>query len=302
MSVNAINAADQQPQRKSSPIVPAVGAGVATGLAGAGATYLWGGGKYVPTLPEILEKDKVEFESTMKKATDAEKKAEDIKAVEDAYQKVATETAGKQGELKAAQTNYDLKVAEMKDPDGVTDGPISKAKADLDEANKQKEVRKFKADGSVDEGTSKMKPSEMKDQIKTLEERIKTASEADKENLNKQLEAIKNEYKPHIDAFDAKNKALTEAKESRLKAIAAEVAESEEKQVLDTLDNAKKNLNEARKNAIKNLGEDATKAFDNIKGALKEIKWGKIGMWGGIAAAVGLVAGYILGGSKNDVA
>ena len=44
----------------------------------------------------------------------------------------------------------------------------------------------------------------------------------------KQLEAIKNEYKPHIDAFDAKKKVLTEAKESRLKAIAAESAESEE--------------------------------------------------------------------------
>ena len=65
------------------------------------------------------------------------------------------------------------------------------------------------------------------------------------------------------------------------------------------LSTKKNELNTAKETAKKAITEETKNAFNNIKGALKEIKWGKLGIYGGIAAAVGLVAGYIMGNSKQ---
>lgn len=306
MSVNAINAADQQPQRKSSPIVPAVGAGVATGLAGAGAGYLWGGGKYVPTLEEVFAQKPDEFKTTMKTATDAGKEATDIDKVKTAYNDVSTKIAAEQTAYDTAKSNVDAEIARMKDEGSETAIKDANDKVTNRKA-KEVQVRTFNEKGEVIKdaaGNETKKPIhvlEMKNEIEGLEKDIKDpAKEAQKANNEAKLSALKNEYKAELDALEAEEKALTDLKKAKFDKLAEN--DGTQKTLKTALTEAEDKLSSARKTAIENVAEDAKTAFGNIKGALKEIKWGKIGMWGGIAAAVGLVAGYILGGSKNDVA
>lgn len=306
MSVNAINAADQQPQRKSSPMVPAVGAGVVTGLAGAGAGYLWGGGKHVPTLEEVFAQKPDEFTATMKTATDAGKEAADVDKVKTAYNDVSAKVATEQSAYDTAKSEVDKEINRMTDADGETaikdaNDKVTNRKAkevDVREFNEKGEVIK---DAAGNETKKKVHVLEMKQEIEGLEKDIKDpAKEAQKANNEAKLNALKNEYKAELEALEAEEKALKDLKVAKFEELAKN--DGTQKTLKANLTTAEETLNNARKTAIGNVAEEAKTAFGNIKGALKEIKWGKIGMWGGIAAAVGLVAGYILGGSKNDVA
>ena len=302
MSVDAINAANPQ-QTQNSSMGTAIAAGLGTGALGAAAGYQWGGGKYTPSLEEVFAQKPDVFETTMQKAKDAGKEDAKINDVKTAYNNVAAKVTAEQSAYDTAKINLDAEIARMPDADGETaikdaNEKVTNRKAkevDVKTFNEKGEVIK---DASGKEVTKKIHVLEMKQEIEGLEKDIKDPTkEAQKANNEAKLNALKNEYKAELEALEAEEKALKDLKVAKFDKLAEN--DGTQKTLKTTLTNAETELNTARKTAIEALDDNAKNAFKEIKGALKEIKWGKIGMWGGIAAAVGLVAGYILGGSKE---
>ena len=306
MAVEAVNGVE--PQKRQHSVGAAIGTGVVTGLAGAGAGYLWGGGKYVPTMKEMLDKDEVEFSSAMKKAEEAKKDAADIQAVKDARTSYLSATEEAERNLVLAETKYN----------GYVNGIADDASEEIKTANSElKTAQDAKREVTVydDNGVAKksgenvvkeeLTATQMKDKVQQLEQQVvveKVAGNSAKAaDLQKNLEAVKAEYKAELDALEKAEKGVYSAKETVF--LASEAAKDEAKdecKAVKDLAAKKSALEDAKTNAMKNVSEDATKAFDKIKNVFKEIKGGKLALWAGIAAVVGLIAGYALSGKPAE--
>lgn len=303
MSVNAINAVEPQ-QKQSSPMGTALAAGAVTGLAGAGAGYLWGGGKHTPSLEEVFAQIPDEFTATMKKATDAGKEAKDVDAVKAGQQAYENAIKDAKNKLEIAQNDYDSHVNSI--PDDVND-EVKNAKSDFDaKKGAKREVQTYNEKGEIEKNgddvvKKELKASEMDATVKKIEKTIEAQTDdAKKTELKNNLAKVKEEYKAELEAMENAEKKLYEVKEKVMLATAD--AKDETKPIgkaVRELSTKKNELNTAKETAKKAITEETKNAFNNIKGALKEIKWGKLGIYGGIAAAVGLVAGYIMGNSKQ---
>lgn len=295
MSVNAVNAADvQQPKKNNSGA--AIGAGVGLGAAGAGAGYLWGG--KTPSLEEVFAQEPDTFKATMEKAENAD--AEAAKTLKDEM-KAINENA----DVKAKQAAADTKANEVKSAiEGRTDyenkteldNTVTEKKTALD----AKEVEVAKADGT--EGTRKIKYAEAKSELEVAENEVKNlaadAAEEVKTKANTKLETAK----ANLAQFDAEANALKEAENAVFDAKKVKFeADDATKTLREEAAKAADELTNARKGIIDKLKEKntVTEAFGKIKKSLTEGKGKAAAIYGGIALAVGLLAGAMLGGKKE---
>ena len=302
MSVEAVNGVE--PQKRQHSVGTAVAAGLGTGLVGAGATYLATGGRNIPSLEKVFEQEPDTFESTMKKAKDAGKDEAEIGKVKTAYENFNTAIKTQRTDYDKAKADVDAEIINMKDAPGETVIKDAKDKVTNAEA-KEVEVKTFNEKGEVikdasgKEVTKKIHVSEMKNEIEGLEKDIKDpAKAAEKANNEAKLKALEGEYKAELDALKAEEKTLKDLQTARFEKLAE--SDGTPKDLKTALTEAESKLNTAKSEAMGKVSEDAKTAFGKIKGALKDIKWGKIGMWGGIAAAVGLIAGYMLSGKPAE--
>lgn len=297
MSVNAINGVDaqQQPQ-KHSALPSAIAGGVGLGAVGAAGGWFLGGKK--PTLEELFTQKPDTF--TKKEIT--EKDAEAAKKLEDAVTEYKNAGATEKTNLRTANGAVTTAI-NGQTPDKQAE--LQKAIDDAKDAFNKKEVeiegKKFKAsDIAKDLKDAHAEVEAAKNGDDATKTAAKTKLETAQSNAKKFNEEVKTEAKAVADA----KKKLTEAKKANFDK-AAEVADSAEKKLLDAATEAKNKLTEAKSNKLKEItGRDEIKtAFGKIEGALKKEGKGKMAaIAGSIAAAVGLIGGYMLGGNHSDKA
>lgn len=296
MAVEAVNGANQQERQHS--VGTAIGTGVATGVIGAGATYLATGGRNIPSLEKVFEQEPDKFESTMKKVKDAGKDEAEIGKVRTAYTTFNSAIEAQKTAYNTAKSDIDANIKTMVDAEGET--TIKDANEKVTNAkSKEVEVKTFNESGEVikdaegKEVTKKIHVLEMRNEVEALEKDVNDpAKAADKAKNEAKLKALNAEYKSEIDALKAEEKALLEAQTARFEKLAE--SDGPQKELKKALADAESKLNTAKSEAMGKVSEEAKTAFGKIKGALKDIKWSKIGLWGGIAAVAGLILGYML--------
>lgn len=271
MSVNAINAADA-PQQKKSNAGSAIGAGVGLGAVGAGAGYYLGGTR--PNLEKIFEMKPDEFVTATKEAegdakTAADKIKSELEALDgDTYKPDSTKTA----EFENRVSGHDLGA----------DHEAVKAEATAQEAFDTEVLKK------ANEGKAEA------DQYKKLADVPEAERNTAKEAL-KGSEAAKNLKEAQTKVKAAKEAAVREA-------AGAEGADQALKDAVKHYDEAVEAAKTKRANQVAELvkKEEMTSAFDKIKKLFPKEGKGKAALiYGGIAAAVGLLAGAMLGGKKE---
>ena len=263
MSVEQISAAET-PQRNNSTTYAVTG-GATAGVAGAGAGYFFG--KAAPDLDKVFAMKPDTFEGKVKDLTGEEKTAADkIKAEIERIDGLKIDSEVEQ--------RYKRALASVPETDVQTEADALKAKQTayneslLAKANEGKEeANKFKAVSDID--------AEAK---KTAEEAIKDSTAA------KELETAKQN--------------LETAKVTKLK---GKEVENAERKAVEAFEQAKTDLASKKTGEIsKSVAKDEFKtAYAKIKGALKEVSWKNVGIWGGIALAAGAIIGYLVGGNKN---
>lgn len=295
MSVNAVNAVDAQ-QPKKSNAGTAVGAGVGLGALGAGAGYLWGG--KTPSLEEVFSQEPDTFKASMEKAK--EKDAEATKTLEN--------------EMKAIDENADVKAkkavadAKAKEVETAIKGRTDyENKASLDQAVTEKktaldakEVDVAKADGT--EGTRKIKYATAKTELEQAQSAVDNLAENATEEVKTAAKNKLETAKANLAKFDTEANALKEAEQAVFDAKKVKFeADDATKTLREAAATATEDLKTARKGIIDKLKDKntVTEAFGKIKKALTEGKGKAAAIYGGIALAVGLLAGAMLGGKKE---
>lgn len=295
MSVNAVNAADvQQPKKNNSGA--AIGTGVGLGAVGAGAGYFLGG--KTPSLEEVFSQEPDTFKASMDKAAEKDSAAAETLRKE-------MEAIGENADVKAKQTAADAKANEVKTAiEGRTDyenkATLDQAVTDKKTALDTKEVEVAKADGT--EGTRKIKYAEAKTELEAAENEVKNlaadAAEDVKTAAKNKLETAKN----NLAQFDTEANALKEAENAVFDAKKVKFeADEATKALREEAAKAADELTNARKGIIDKLKDKntVTEAFGKIKKSLTEGKGKAMAIYGGIALAVGLLAGAMLGGKKE---
>ena len=169
----------------------------------------------------------------------------------------------------------------------------------------QKDTVDFK---SIEEKASDEQKTAL-NEIKSARESVTTRAGLTEELKNQKVKIGENEISYNEASADANNKLKAYQKAKGELAVAADAdkaakqtAMEEAKAELDKARETRKTVfNEVKKDKITKLAEvESNKtAFEKVQKLFKkEIKWGKIGMWGGIAAAAGLILGFMLGNKK----
>lgn len=293
MSVNAINGADAQQQQKKLNTGVVAGTGIGLGAAGATAGYLWGG--KTPSLEEVFAQEPDTFKASMEKAE--AKDADAAKTLKDEMKAI-----NEDADVKAKQTVADAKANEVKQQiEARTDYDN---KAELDQAVTDKEAALDAKEVEITENgtTKKIKYNEAKQAVTDAENGVKNlaADAADdvKKAATDKLEAAKN----NLANFDNEANALKDAEKNLFEAKKAKFdADDATKALRDEASKAADELKTAKKGLIDKLKDknNVTEAFGKIKKSLTEGKGKAAAIWGGIALAVGLIAGAVLGGKKE---
>ena len=305
MSVNAINAAD--PQQKNSPVGSAVATGVGLGLAGAAGGYFLGGKR--PDLEKVFAMPADKFDPQVKEA--AEDLKADVEKIKNARAEYAAagaaerETLGQKIMARAGFINNESKVA----PENLAElkTKVSETKAALD----GKKVKVGDADKTFAELKSEVNAKrkawiEAKNEYAAAAEGdAKTAAKTklDKalEELNKAKEdrkAFYNGAKDEVNNYIKAERDLVKAKVAKYDAIKGE---GEAKSISEAVTEASNKFKEVKKTKLTELtGKQEIKdAFAKIQKLFAKEGKGKAAMiYGGIAAAVGLIAGYIFGSKE----
>lgn len=269
MSVDAINAAE--PQQRKHNTGAAIGTGVVLGAAGAGAGYYLGGSR--PNLEKVFEMTPDTFETATK---DAEGEA-----------KTAADSIGK--EVKALNGNaYKATGKAVKDFEAkVKDQTLADDHEAMTAQKSAKETYETKLLEKINEG---------KEEGEKLE-KLPAKNSNDYKAAEKALK--------DSEAFNTLEKANADVKAAQVKAF-REAAQAEGKEdlakIVKDYDDAVSKAAEKKAAKITELaGKDEMKsAFDKIKKMFpKEGKGKAAAIYGGIAAAVGLIAGYLLSGGKS---
>ncbi len=295
MSVDAINGANaqQQPQ-KHSALPGAIAGGVGLGAAGALGGYFLGGKR--PTLEQVFE----QTPDTFKSEAVTKKDAEAAKKLQDAVHEVDISTKAERKASLDASKNIADEVNKQ-----TVDKQVEKQTA-IDNARKALEGKEVEIDGN------KFKQAEVKQELLEARKAVNSAKTDEEkkaakdllEKAEKKVQAFKEGTKNERKAFAEAKKDLATAKRTKFD-NAAKVADSTEKEFVDAAESASKKLTEAVNNKrTEILAKDEIKqAFEKIKDALPKEGKGKMAMIaGGIAAAVGLVAGYLMNSGHNDQA
>lgn len=292
MSVDAINGANaqQQPQ-KHSALPGAIAGGIGLGAVGVGAGYFLGGKR--PTLEQVFEQTPDTF--TKKEVT--EKDAEAAKKLQDAVTEYKDVNVN--GEVgKANKAVYDSVQAQTLENQADLDNAIQKAK----EAYAGKDV----------DINGKKSFAEIKASIKNAQDKLKAATTDEAKNTAKEeLKKALDDRKAFLDATKEERSALAKAKNEVRKAKIAQFVEKAKTEAnaehgyADALTKAQEKLTKARADKKTELlaKDEIKQAFEKIKDALPKEGKGKMAMIaGGIAAAVGLIGGYLMNSGHSDKA
>lgn len=297
MSVNAINGVDvqQQPQ-KHSALPSAIAGGVGLGAVGGTAGYFIGNKR--PSLEEVFKQAPDTFKSSDVTSKDKEAAEKLQNAVTEYKNAGATEKTNLRTANRAVTTAINGQTPDKQ-------AELQKAIDDAKDAFSKKEIeiegKKYKAsDIAKDLKDAHAEVEAAKNGDDAAKNAAKTKLETAQSNAKKFNEEVKTEAKAVADA----KKKLTEAKKAKFDK-AAEVADSAEKKLVDAATEAKNKLTEAKTNKLNEIiGRDEIKqAFEKIKGGIKKQGGMKMAaIAGSIAAAVGLIGGYMLGGNHSDKA
>ncbi|MCI1273732.1 MAG: hypothetical protein LKG27_04780 [Clostridiaceae bacterium] len=284
--VNAIQPAT--PEQKSSKMGPAVASTVVLGGLGAAGGYFMGGKR--PSLEEVFKQQPDKF--VAKEVTDID--ADSAKKLSDAVVEYNKAGSTELGELQNANKAYVIKRNEKEVDQALTD--------------KLAETRKAFNDKSVTIDDKQFKVEDIKNSLKTAREKVASATtDEDKKAAKEALDKAKANAKKFNEATTTERKAVIDAKKAITKARqgkfdeAAKVADSAEKKLVDEVADKTKAYSKAKTDKLSEiLGKDEIKtAFEKIKKAFpKEGKGKAAAIYGGIAAAVGLIAGLMMGGKK----
>lgn len=293
MSVDAINGANaqQQPQ-KHSALPGAIASGIGLGAVGAGAGYFLGGKR--PTLEQVFEQTPDTF--TKKEVT--EKDAEAAKKLQDAVTEYKDVNVN--GEVgKANKDVYDSVQAQTLENQADLDKAITDAQKKLDE-------KKVKI------GENEMTLADVNTKVKNAQDKLKAATTDEAKNTAKEeLKKALDDRKAFLDATKEERSALAKAKNEVRKAKIAQFVEKAKTEAnaehgyADALTKAQEKLTKARADKKTELlaKDEIKQAFEKIKDALPKEGKGKMAMLaGGIAAAVGLIGGYLMNSGHSDKA
>jgi hypothetical protein len=302
MSVNAINAAE--PQHKSSAGA-AIGTGLVLGAAGVGAGYLFGGKR--PSLEELIKNsEKDTFTRTAVTELDADA-AGKLAAAKAEYQAAGTDelktlrqknkavtrlveqaAVENSAELETNITNAQTKLAEKEVTIGDKQYKLADIKAETQKANADLKTAKANLAAAGDNATDEMKTAvtNAEEAVTKAKNNAKAFKDGAKEELENVTKARKALYDARVASFE--NLAANDGAHKTAKTAATEA-----EQAFSTIKGNKLKTileNEENVNAYKKVA----KAFEKVgqkKAAL---------IYGGIAAAVGVIAGAILGGGKKE--
>ena len=276
MSVDAINGANAQQQPQTHSALPgAVAGGVGLGAVGALGGYFLGGKR--PSLEEVFKQDPDTFksEAVTKKDAEAAKKLQD-----------AVEECRNAGDAEAKAW--------------------LKAQHEVGEAIVGQNVEK-----KVKIGDTEYTPAKVKEEFKKAKEALrnatddtKAAKEADVKAAYDKVKAFNEGAKEEMKTLNDAKKALRNAQKTAFEE-AAKVADSEAAKKATAATEARTKFTNAKSAKLtETLAKDEIKqAFEKIKDAIpKEGKTKMAMIAGGIAAAVGLVAGYLMNSGHNDQA
>lgn len=268
MSVNAVNSAPAEVQKKKGTSVAAPTIGL--GVVGAGAGYLAGGKR--PSLEQVFAMEPDKFESHVKAAegevkTEADKIGTEIKNLNDENGEFTPDKAKKEA--------FDTEVKNQKLADDAVETKALKEANENYDKKLLEELNKDKKDGEKFAKTA----DAPEDARKTAKEALKESDEA------KAVKTAENNVR------SAKEKLVRESADDKVKNIVNEFDEAVE---------AAKTKKKEKITAL--VGDEKMKAaFEKIKKLFpKEGKGKAAAIWGGIAAAVGLAAGLVLGGNKKQ--
>lgn len=286
MSVDAIGAQNAQ-ERRSNPIGSAIAGGVGLGAVAATVGYVAGNKR--PDLEKVFTQEPDSFKSEAVKGKDAEaaKKLQDaVTEYKEAGDNEAKKWLSAQHEVGDAIVNTSV------DNKANLDNAITEAQAKLD-------TKKVKI------GEKEYTRSELKQAFKeakaavniAADDKAKADAKQQLETARKNLNTFSAEAKDEIKALNNAKKALRTAQNEAFKK-AAEVADSEAMRKVTAANNARSAYANAKSTKLSEiLGRDEIKqAFEKIKEGIPKkggLKWA--GIAGGIAAAVGLIAGYVMG-------
>ena len=294
MSVDAINGANaqQQPQ-KHSALPGAIAGGVGLGAAGALGGYFLGGKR--PTLEQVFKQDPDTFksEAVTKKDAEAAKTLQDaVEECRNAGDAEAKTWLNAQHEVGEAIVGQNVeKKAELEDT-------INKAQQKLNE-------KKVKI-GDTEYTHAKVKEEfkKAKEALRNATDDTKAAKEADVKAAYDKVKAFNEGAKEEMKTLNDAKKALRNAQKTAFEE-AAKVADSEAAKKATAATEARTKFTNAKSAKLtETLAKDEIKqAFEKIKDAIPKEGKGKMAMIaGGIAAAVGLVAGYLMNSGHNDQA
>ncbi len=268
MSVNAVNpVGTEAPKKKNSSVAaPTIGLGVV----GAGAGYLFGGKR--PSLEQVFQMEPDKFESHVNGAKDEAKNSAD--KIKEEINKLNSED----GEFAPEKAKKDAFDAEVNKQTLKDDASETKALKDAQENYDKKLLEELNKDKKDGEKFAKVSDAPA-DAQKAAKEALKDADET---------KALKTAEK---NVRTAKEKLVRESADENVKKIVKEFD--------DAVEAAKTKKTEKISNLVKD--ENMKSAFDKIKKMFpKEGKGKAAAIWGGIAAAVGLIAGLVLSGSKKE--
>lgn len=296
MSVNAINASDTQ-QKQGSPIGAAVGTGLGLGVVGAGAGYFLGGKR--PNLEKVFAMPADKFESVTQELNDAEK---------DAANKLAAGRKELQDAVKPKEDEFKTKTSERA---GKIEA-IAPEKAELTNNLTDAKAKLYAKTVKIGEEEKEKSLKDVRDELKEAKKGVKNlAKDADeattkaaKDRLTKaeaDYKAFKEGAKAEMEAYVKAQRELNTAKVTKYQAEAAKEGTTE-KALNEKIAQIRKEYKEAfntKMNALKE-NKEYQDAFGKIKKLFPKEGKGKAAMiYGSIAAAVGLIAGYIMGNSKE---
>lgn len=286
MSVDAIGAQNAQ-ERRINPIGSAIAGGVGLGAVAATVGYVAGNKR--PDLEKVFTQEPDSFKSEAVKGKDAEaaKKLQDaVTEYKNAGDNEAKKWLSAQHEVGDAIVNTSV------DNKADLDKAITEAQAKLD-------TKKVKI------GEKEYTRSELKQAFKeakaavniAADDKAKADAKQQLETARKNLNTFSAEAKDEIKGLNNAKKALRTAQNEAFKK-AAEVADSEAMKKVTAANNARSAYANAKSTKLSEiLGRDEIKqAFEKIKEGIPKkggLKWA--GIAGGIAAAVGLIAGYVMG-------
>ena len=278
MSVDAVNGVNAQQQPQKSSALPSAIAG-----------HYFGGKK--PTLEELF----TQKPDTFDKAEDKEA----VKKLQDAITEYKNAGATEKATLRKANNGLNTQI-NATTVDKQTE--LQKAIDDAKDALSKKEVKI---------GDKSYKSADIAKELNDAHAAVEAAKNGDdaaKAAATKQLNDARAHAKEFNEGVKSEAKAVTTAKKALVDAKKAKFeeaakADGAEKTLKTAAEDAKKAFGEAKsKKLTEIIGRDEIKqAYEKIKGALpKEGKGKMAAIAGGIAAAVGLIGGYLMGGSHND--